>query len=103
MQPFRAQSGNDLRRIVLIVELARITCGMHIALPNGTPLPATREAGLVQIAKALVEQYLQGRHNFDCSIELCVLSCSRLFGLKGGQDVGRNWLTLNGVPTLALV
>ena len=55
MQPIRAQSGNDLRRIALIVELARMTCGMHIAIPNGTTLPATREAGLVQIANAHIE------------------------------------------------
>jgi hypothetical protein len=56
VQPFRAQSGNDLCRIVLIIELARMTRGMHIAMPNGTTLPANREAGLVQISKSLIDR-----------------------------------------------
>jgi hypothetical protein len=55
VQPFRAQFGNDLCRIVLIIELARMTRGTHIAMPNGTTLPADREAGLVQVAYALFQ------------------------------------------------
>jgi len=31
-------------------------CNMQFVLPNRTPLPATREAGLVQIANELIEQ-----------------------------------------------
>jgi len=59
--------------------------------------------GAVGRMPSVAGQYLQSRHNFDCSIQLCVLSCSCLFGLKGGQDVGCNLLTLDGVPVLGLV
>ena len=31
-------------------------CSMQFVLPNRTPLPATREAGLVQIAIALIQE-----------------------------------------------
>lgn len=47
VQPFRAQSGNDLGRLVLIVELAVMVCGMQIVLPNRTTtLPASPAKGL---------------------------------------------------------
>jgi acyl-CoA reductase-like NAD-dependent aldehyde dehydrogenase len=34
-------------------------CSMQFVLPNRTPLPATRVAGLVQIANPLIETLLQ--------------------------------------------
>jgi hypothetical protein len=33
--------------------MTAVGCSMQFVLPNRTPLPATREAGLVQIAKSL--------------------------------------------------
>ena len=53
LRPFRADSGEDMRRTVLIVELLLMACRVQIAMPNRTTLPATREAGLVPIAKSL--------------------------------------------------
>jgi hypothetical protein len=55
VQQFRADSDIDLCRNVLIAELALMACNMQFALPNRTTIPATREAGLVQIADALSE------------------------------------------------
>ncbi len=51
MQQFRA--GFDAEFATVALSAAR--CGTQIVLPNRTPLPATREAGLVQIAESLNE------------------------------------------------
>ena len=50
-------------------------CSMQFVLPNRTPLPATREAGLVQIANALSEHRVR---------EISGLRSSR--GLTGKQE-----------------
>jgi len=55
VQQFRADSDIDLCRNVLIAELALVACNMQFALPNRTTIPATREAGLVQIAISLTK------------------------------------------------
>ena len=39
----------------MIAAMAAAECSMQFVLPNRTPPPATREAGLVQIAIALTE------------------------------------------------
>ena len=51
MQQFRADSGG----VFVIAAMAAAECSMQFVLPNRTPLLATREAGLVQIANALIE------------------------------------------------
>ena len=56
MQQFGADSAIDLCRKVLIAELVLMARRIQIALPNRTTLPTTREAGLVQIADALIEE-----------------------------------------------
>jgi len=48
VQQFRA--GFEAEFATAALSAAR--CSMQFVLPNRTPLPATREAGLVQIAKA---------------------------------------------------
>jgi hypothetical protein len=52
VQQFRA----DLDTEFVTVAMTAAGCSMQFVLPNRTPLPATREAGLVQIAKALNER-----------------------------------------------
>jgi hypothetical protein len=49
VQQFRADSGTG----VVTATMAAAGCSMQFVLPNRTPLPATREAGLVLIANAL--------------------------------------------------
>ena len=46
MQQFRADSGTGF----VTATMAAAGCSMQFVLPNRTPLPATRVAGLVQIA-----------------------------------------------------
>lgn len=48
MQQFRADFGTGF----VTAAMAAAGFSMHFVLPNRTPLPATREAGLVQIAIA---------------------------------------------------
>ena len=52
MQQFRADSGTGF----VTAAMAGAGCSMQFVLPNRTPLPATREAGLVQIAIALIQE-----------------------------------------------
>ena len=49
MQQFRADSGTG----IVTAAMAVAGCSMQFVLPNRTPLPATREAGLVQIYSAV--------------------------------------------------
>ena len=51
VQQFRADSGTGF----VTAAMAVAGCSMQFVLPNRTPLPASREAGLVQIACALFE------------------------------------------------
>jgi hypothetical protein len=52
VQQFRADSGTGF----VTPAMAAAGCSMQFVLPNRTPLPATREAGLVQIAIALIDR-----------------------------------------------
>jgi len=49
VQQFRADSGTGF----VTAAMAAAGCSMQFVLPNRTPLPATREAGLVQISSAV--------------------------------------------------
>ena len=71
MQQFRADSDIDLCRNVLIAELALVACNMQFALPNRTTIPATREAGLVQIAKSLIYQRVGAL--------VCIVACPSIW------------------------
>jgi hypothetical protein len=51
VQQFRADSGTGF----VTATMAAAGCSMQFVLPNRAPLPATREAGLVQIAEALID------------------------------------------------
>jgi hypothetical protein len=50
VQQFRADFD-----IGFVTAAAAVGCSMQFVLPNRTPLPATREAGLVQISNVLSE------------------------------------------------
>jgi hypothetical protein len=58
VQQFRAGSGNELCRKVLIAELALMACSMQIALPNRTTVQLPAKRVLVQIANALIESWI---------------------------------------------
>jgi hypothetical protein len=66
VQQFRADSSAGF----VTTAMAAAGCSMQFALPNRTPLPATREAGLVQIADALNESGLVAtcQFRFPCAI-----------------------------------
>jgi hypothetical protein len=61
VQQFRADSAIGF----VTATMAAAGCSMQFVLPNRTPLPATREAGLVQIANALTDTSI-GTHKSAC-------------------------------------
>jgi hypothetical protein len=65
VQQFRADSGTGFVTAAMVAT----GCSMQFVLPNRTPLPATREAGLVQIA--LLIQDARGKRS--CSNKSGVL------------------------------
>jgi hypothetical protein len=56
VQQFRADSDIDLCRKVLIGALALAACSIANCPAKSYYFPATREAGLVQIANSIIEQ-----------------------------------------------
>ena len=73
MQQFRADSGTGF----VTATMAAAGCSMQFILPNRTPLPATREAGLVQIAVSTLlrtcsteSAELCPRSNVDTALEI---------------------------------
>jgi len=54
VQQLRADSGTEF----VTAAMAAAGCSMQFVLPNRTPLPATREAGLVQIALPRFQTYV---------------------------------------------
>jgi hypothetical protein len=54
VQQFRADSGTGF----VTAAMTAVACSMQFVLPNRTPFPATREAGLVQIAESLIDDWI---------------------------------------------
>jgi hypothetical protein len=65
VQQFRADSGG----VFVIAAMAAAECSMQFVLPNRTPPPATREAGLVQIAEYQIEPGQGWKHAMAFSHE----------------------------------
>ena len=82
MQQFRADSGTGF----VTATMAAVGCSMQFVLPNRTPLPATREAGLVQIANALAEIF----HHKISGIWLLAVDATQKLPLAAANGVGRN-------------
>src|ERR1019366_2952828 len=91
VQQFRADFGTELVTAAMIAA----GCSMQFVLPNRIPLPATREAGLVQIAKSRFQDslVLETRVGLFASTDIKHSGRPRLNGMacKDGSILRGTW------------
>jgi len=86
VQQFRANAGIGF----VTATMAAAGCSMQFVLPNRTPLPATREAGSVQIAIALIQKPIgNGKAARSSECQCPGITVSRVFDLKRPQAADR--------------